>query len=535
MQRFSRLMTLLERENRTSQKIEILAAFFQSEPHQDAVWALYLLCGRKLKRLVKRSQLASIVQEVANIPPWLFDESYAVVGDLAETCALLWPESLCAEHAAVDQNQDSPSLHHWMTERCPSLGKMAQTEAKDSLRLWWRSLSRYELFIAIKLLTGGFRAGVAQGLVVKALAKAFDLPVTGLLEALSGDWPVTDEWFGEMVRGTPIEASSPVPLPFYLASPLEGDPLSLGEVSEYCFEWKWDGIRAQIIKSRDRVAIWSRGEELISDRFPELLTAAREISEDFILDGEILAVNDNGVRPFSDLQTRIGRKKPSAKLIAEIPVNFYAFDCLKWGEKDLRPASLRERRERLEALLADHRCLFPSPALACSSWEEAAHLRLKAKEQKVEGLMIKKWDSPYLMGRKRGAFWKWKVDPMTLDAVLIYAQAGHGRRATLYTDYTFALWKDGQLVPFAKAYSGLDDKAIRELDAWIRKHTIERFGPVRSVEPIRVFEIAFEGIGRSPRHKSGIAVRFPRILRERTDKKAPEADSVESAIALIQE
>lgn len=534
MQRFSQLMATLERENRTSQKIEILASYFQSEPHHDAVWALYLLSGRKLKRLVKRSQLAAIVQDAAKIPPWLFDESYAVVGDLAETCALLWPDNRQEKRSSADHESDYPSLHQWMSERCPSLPKMTPPEVEERLRLWWDGLSRYELFIAIKLLTGGFRAGVAQGLVVKALAKAFDLPVAGLLEALSGDWPVTAEWFGEMVRGTPIEASSLVPLPFYLASPLEDDPNTLGPVSDFCFEWKWDGIRAQIIKSGERVAIWSRGEELISDRFPDLLTAVQEISQDFILDGEILAVNDDGVRPFSDLQTRIGRKKPSAKLMAEIPVRFYAFDCLKWGARDLRPASLRERRESLETLLAGNQHLIPSPALSCNSWEEVAQRRLEAKDRKVEGLMIKKWESPYLMGRKRGAFWKWKVDPMTLDAVLIYAQAGHGRRATLYTDYTFALWRDGQLVPFAKAYSGLDDKAIRELDGWIRKHTLERFGPVRSVEPLRVFEIAFEGIGQSPRHKSGIAVRFPRIIRERTDKKPQDADTVDIALSLIQ-
>lgn len=530
MKRFSALITALDQDASTTYKVEVLAQYFREAPAEDAVWALYLLTGRKLKRLIQRKQLFELIQTTAAIPTWLFDECYAVVGDLAETCALLWPDNLKTE-----QNIQPQSLQIWMQERCALLPSLPPEEVNAQLIAWWQGLPRPELFLAIKLLTGGFRSGVAQGLVVKALAKAYSQEATHLLEGLSGDWPVTGDWFKALVTSPQEAAQFLAPLPFYLASPLTDAPQSLGNINDFCLEWKWDGIRAQIIKHGERIAIWSRGEELISDRFPELVEAAQSLTTDFVLDGEILACAGDVIRPFSDLQLRIGRKKITAKLLQEIPVKFYGFDCLRLGTNDLRAEALKKRREQLESLLRDQQVLQPSPSLICNDWEEAQSLRASAKSRGVEGLMLKRWDAPYRMGRKRGDFWKWKIEPMTLDAVLIYAQAGHGRRATLYTDYTFALWQGEQLVPFAKAYSGLDDAAIRELDTWIRKHTKERFGPVRSVEPLRVFEIAFEGISRSPRHKSGIAVRFPRILRERTDKAPGDADTVERALGLISE
>lgn len=530
MKRFSALLTSLDEDSSTTYKVEVLAEYFREAAPEDAVWALYLLTGRKLKRLIKRTQLFALIQKTAAIPPWLFDECYAVVGDLAETCSLLWPIAIPQDHTPPPA-----SLRLWMEDRCASLPNLAPEHAALQLATWWQGLSRVELFLAIKLLTGGFRSGVAQGLVVKALAKAFEQDPTRLLEALSGDWPITAEWFTALVT-TPQQASQTLsPLPFYLASALTEPPETLGDIKDFCVEWKWDGIRAQIIKHGERIAIWSRGEELISDRFPELISASQKLPADFVLDGEILAYGSDKVRPFADLQLRLGRKKITAKLLQDLPVRFFAFDCLRLGTDDLRSTALSHRRAQLEHLLHEQVVLTPSPRLYCADWHEAQTLRATAKARGVEGLMLKRWDAVYRMGRKRGDFWKWKIDPMTLDAVLIYAQAGHGRRATLYTDYTFALWQGEQLVPFAKAYSGLDDAAIRELDTWIRKHTKERFGPVRSVEALRVFEIAFEGISRSSRHKSGIAVRFPRILRERSDKSAKDADTVEHALALIAE
>ena len=529
MQRFSQLLFDIDLDNATSHKVRVLASYFVEAPPEDAVWAVYLLTGRRLKRLVSRATLASLVQENAQIPDWLFQECYNSVGDLAETCALLWSQKRDQGDAF---NNTHVSLATWMSERCANLAQLPADEGMALLSEWWQGLTRHELFIAIKMLTGGFRSGVAQALVVKALAAAFNQSPAAITEGLSGDWPVTAEWFRHLVTDAEGVRDQLAPLPFYLASPLPGEVADLGPIEEYFLEWKWDGIRAQVIKCGQMVALWSRGEELITERFPELVQEAKLVSDDFVLDGEILAVDGEKVRPFSALQPRIGKKKITARVLAETPVKFVAFDCLRVGERDLRQDPLDVRRSFLDQLLINSKVFQLSPLMRCETWDEAKALRQKAKSFGVEGLMIKHRKAPYLQGRKRGYLWKWKVDPMTLDAVLIYAQAGHGRRGGLYTDYTFALWKDGQLVPFAKAYSGLDDAAVRELDHWIKKHTLERFGPVRSVEPLRVFEIAFEGISRSSRHKSGIAVRFPRILRERTDKKAQDADTVAAALGL---
>ncbi len=383
-------------------------------------------------------------------------------------------------------------------------------------------------------MTGSFRAGVSSRLVTRALAEAFHWEEATLSERLIGDWPVTKEWFlslGDVQeKGTSLK-----PYPFFLASPIDDEVSELGEISDFAIEWKWDGIRAQIVKRAGQVAIWSRGEELISQSFPELMAMASELDDGTIIDGEILAFADGKPRPFAELQKRLQRKKVSEKMTKSNPVVFFAFDCLEFQGEDFRKSSLRKRRDQLETLVSSKNlsALYASPLVSSVTWDELYSQRGESRERLVEGLMLKRWDSHYQIGRKKGDWWKWKVDPMTLDAVLLYAQAGHGRRANLFTDYTFALWKEGTLVPFAKAYSGLSNEEIVALDAWIRKNTKERFGPVRSVTAERVFEIAFEGIQLSPRHKAGIAVRFPRILRERSDKRIEDADTLETAMELL--
>lgn len=526
MKRTVALYQAIDDTTSTKEKTAHLVEYFRSAPAADAVWTLYYFMGKKQKRLVKRSILQDAILEASGLPIWLFDECYSVVGDLAETIALLWDDK-----GAIAEDQP---LHIWVEERLPALAAMTPEEQKELLKAWWRELSTPSIFLLIKLMTGGFRSGVSERIVVRALSEALDVPEARLSERLIGEWPVTAAFF-ESLAGEYDASESLLPYPFFLASPADEIPDSLGDCKEFACEWKWDGIRAQIVRRSAQTAIWSRGEELISGSFPELLRMAEQLPDGTVIDGEILVFSGDEIRPFADLQKRLQRKKVGDKMLKEFPALFLAFDCLQWESVDLRARPLSERRVQLENLHS--RMLHPnlrlSPLLASETWDELRAQRAKARERAVEGLMLKRWSSPYQSGRKRGDWWKWKVEPMTLDAVLLYAQPGHGKRATLYTDYTFGIWRDKQLVPFAKAYSGLSNDEIVELDGWIRKNTLERFGPVRSVKAQRVFEIAFEGIGESTRHKSGLAVRFPRILRERRDKTIEEADSLESAKELM--
>lgn len=528
MRRFLALFQDIDATTSTLAKREALARYFRTTPSSDAIWALYLLMGRKQKRLVNRRMMQDALMDMTGHAPWIFEECYAVVGDLAETIALLLPQKSPAH--------EDQSLQVWMEQRIPELSGQRPPDQIEILKNWWRMHDRDEIFMINKLITGGFRAGVARQLMIKALAEAFDQEEAFMTEQLTGDWPVTAAFIDSLRE--PVTGSSPVlstrPYPFYLATSVQEASRDDIDLSRYAVEWKWDGIRAQLVRRGPNVALWSRGEELISESFPEIIRAAADLPEDCVLDGELLLQKDGKILPFAELQKRISRKKLSGKILASHPAIFLAFDCLERSGIDLRAEAQSVRREHMETLLTGQQETFPvSPLLKADTWEEAAALRREAEDRGGEGLMLKSWDGPYKQGRKRGDWWKWKVDPMTLDSVLVYAQAGHGRRATLFTDYTFALWKDGALVPFAKAYSGLTDAEIQELDAWIRRHTLERFGPVRSVSPERVFEIAFEGIGASSRHKSGLAVRFPRILRERPDKKPEDADTVERAQELI--
>ena len=527
MKRLVQLFEEIDTTTSTKAKVTALATYFQTAPPRDAVWTLYYFLGRKQKRLVKRKTIQTAVQELSELPDWLFEQSYTAVGDLAETIALL------TESIGHKVFTDVP-LHVWIEERLPFLSKQNEDEQKIILKNWWRELATEEVFILTKLLTGGFRAGVSARLVVRGLVEAFQWDEAVLSEKLIGEWPVTEDWFlglGSAER----EGLSLYPYPFFLASPVDGEPKALGPIQDFAVEWKWDGIRSQVVKREGQVAIWSRGEELISQSFPELLILGKELADGTVLDGEILAFAEGKVKAFADLQKRLQRKKVSEKMVKENPAVFLAFDCLQANNVDLRHQPLGERRRILDSIVKDtnHPTLQSSTLILLESWDELLTLRGESRSRGVEGMMLKRLSSVYQMGRKKGDWWKWKIDPMTLDAVMLYAQAGHGKRANLYTDYTFGLWKEGQIVPFAKAYSGLSNEEIGKLDAWIRKNTLEKFGPVRSVKPLKVFEIAFEGIQLSPRHKSGIAVRFPRILRERLDKKPEEADSLATAMELM--
>jgi DNA ligase-1 len=399
----------------------------------------------------------------------------------------------------------------------------------------WNQSNESQRFVWNKLITGGFRVGVSQRLVVRALESFSGIDAMVITHRLMGEWPATADTFRRILSPDTEDADISRPYPFYLAYPLDGPPNELGPLDNWQVEWKWDGIRGQVIKRRDQVFIWSRGEELVTEKYPELADDAALLPDGTVLDGEILPWKEGRPLPFSELQRRIGRKTVGKKLLEAVPTAFLAYDVLEFGGDDIRAEALLQRREILLRLLSNLTAsrLIISPVAAVQSWEDLAILREESRRRGVEGFMLKHKESVYQVGRRRGSWWKWKIDPLTVDAVLIYAQRGHGRRAGLYTDYTFAVWRSDSLVPFAKAYSGLSDEEIREVDRFIQQNTLERYGPVRSVRPELVFEIAFEGIQKSSRHKSGVAVRFPRILRWRRDKKAQEADNIETLNSLL--
>ncbi|MCO8144565.1 ATP-dependent DNA ligase [Rhodovulum tesquicola] len=527
MKRFAALFTALDRTTRTNAKIAALAAYFTDAPQNDRLWTVALLSGRRPRRAVTTTRLREWAAERAGLPLWLFEECYPVVGDLAETIALVLPQA---------SGTSTASLSDHMAE-ITALAQMDEPARKARILATWDSLDGTERFLFNKLITGGFRVGVSQTLMTRALARATGIAEADLSHRLMGDWtPATTTWAALIETPDPTAALSR-PYPFYLAYQIEGDPQALGDPADWCAEYKWDGIRGQLIVRGGTHFLWSRGEELMTDRFPELAQARDFLPPGTVIDGEILGWADDRPLPFAALQKRITRKSLSKRLLAEAPVVLKAYDLLEEDCTDLRPRPLAERRARLEALFArlpDRAPLRLSPLLPFADWAALAETRAAARAAGAEGVMLKRAAAPYLAGRKKGDWWKWKLDPLTVDAVMIYAQAGHGRRATLYTDFTFAVWDGGDLVPFTKAYSGLTDAEFREITAWVRRNTLQRFGPVRQVKPEHVFEIAFEGIQKSPRHKSGIALRFPRMARWRRDKPPAEANTLDDLRTLLE-
>lgn len=564
MQDFARLYVQLDATTSTSAKVDAMVAYLAQADARDAAWAVYFLAGGKPRQVVNMSLLAQAAAQEAGLPPWLFDESYQAVGDLAETIALVLPATGGSCRLA---------LADWMEQRLLPLRGQPHEAVSAQVRRWWQELDMLGRFLLAKLVGGGLRVGVSRQLVQRALARHAGVAPTLMAHRMIGytdarRQPDATRFLALIDPQEVGGAASPSqPYPFFLAHPLDagaGDLESrLGPVSQWQVEWKFDGIRAQVVRRAGQTWIWSRGEELMTDRFPEIETMARGLPDGTVLDGEILAWLPGHDRPapFSLLQRRITRKLVTRKTLAEAPVTFMAYDLLEAGGQDMRARPQRERREHLESLLVNTAWRV-SPIEQALTWEGFAALRESSRERRVEGFMIKRLDSAYGVGRTRtgGLWWKWKIDPLTVDAVLVYAQAGHGRRASIYTDYTFAVWSRPpadaaeaqsvieaiarrepavpgalQLVPFAKAYSGLSDEEFRAVDAVIRRHTVEKFGPVRSVRPSLVFELGFEGIQASGRHRSGLAVRFPRMVRLRHDKPVHEADCLAQLQALLKD
>ncbi|KEF42763.1 MAG: ATP-dependent DNA ligase [Cyanobium sp. CACIAM 14] len=540
MKDFCRLFEELDGTVGTAARVETLVRYFEAAAAADAAWALHALLGKQRRRLITGRRLREICLEQAGLPAWLFDECHAQVGDSAETIALLW-RSGPASIGDREGGGDARPLHVWMEEILPRLAALEGASQAEAVGELWDGLAPQELLVANKLLTGGFRVGVAQGLVLRALARVSGLEESLLAHRLMGGFfPSAEAFRALMAEGGDAEPALSRPYPFFLASPLEPAVLADTAPGDWLLEWKWDGIRGQLIRRGSESFLWSRGEELINPMFPELVALAAALPDGTVLDGEVIVWPETAERPapFAALQRRLGRKAPGGRILRESPAAFVAYDLLEESGEDCRSRPLAERRGRLERLEARsaHPRLRLSRRLELPTWDDLEKLREQAREAGAEGLMLKHLASPYLAGRRRGHWWKHKLAPMELDAVLVYAQAGSGRRANLFTDYTFALRDEaGGLVTFAKAYSGLDAHEINELDRWIRRHTTERFGPVRAVEPLLVFTLAFEGLQRSSRHRSGLAVRFPRILRWRRDRTPDSADSLSSALALLGE
>jgi len=538
MKAFAQLFLSLDETNKTNEKVKVLKDYFNNVPDTDKMHMLALFTGRKPKRFINSTQIRTWAMEVSNIPPWLFAESYQVVGDLAETMALLMPQK---------ESTNEKNLTQWVAE-LNGLGDKTEEERKLWLMDSWATLDSQERFVFNKLLTGSFRVGVSQNLVIKALADITKLDAATLTHRIMGSWMPETYTYDQLVQESGASDDISRPYPFFLAYPVQetsdknksADEMQglLGDAGQWQAEWKWDGIRAQMIKRDGKIFIWSRGEDLATEKFPELHPFLNELPDGTVLDGEILSFQNGLPMPFNVLQTRIGRKNLSKKILEESPVAVIAYDCLEYKGEDIRSKTQSERREILEGLQSatSYPEIFRlSAMISFNSWDELAEIRGQSRAMVAEGIMLKRKSAAYQVGRKRGDWWKWKIDPLSVDAVMIYAQKGHGRRADLYTDYTFAVWDGDKLVPFAKAYSGLTDAEINKVDYFIKRNTLEKFGPVRTVKPELVFEIGFEGINRSTRHKSGIALRFPRILRWRHDKPKEEADTIDTLRALLGE
>ncbi|UWR00684.1 ATP-dependent DNA ligase [Rhodobacteraceae bacterium S2214] len=519
MKDFAQLFARIDESTKTTAKVTALADYFTTAPDDDKLWTIALFSGRRPKRTITAGKLRTWAAEVAGLPDWLFEESYNIVGDLAETISLVLPPP--------EQTADQ-SLTHWI-ETIKQLGTLDDDARKTGIIDAWNTLPDMQRFLFTKLLTGGFRVGVSTKLMTRALAKATDQDEAALTHKLMGNWTPETTTFHALIEANDPTADLSRPYPFYLAYGL--DTLDdLGEPTDWNAERKWDGIRGQFILRGGEHHLWSRGEDLMTDRFPEFAQLKDYLPDGTVIDGEVLAFANDAPLSFNALQKRIGRKTVPKKLLTEAPVILMAYDLLEQDGTDIRDQPLSDRRAALSAIIdaaPDTAPIKLSQSVAFQTWDDLAAERDKSRDLNAEGLMLKNKHSPYLAGRKRGDWWKWKVDPLTIDAVMIYAQAGHGRRANLFTDYTFAVWNGNELTPFTKAYSGLTDKEFREITAWVRKNTLQKFGPVRQVPPEHVFEIAFEGIQASPRHKSGVALRFPRMLRWRHDKPVSEANTLD--------
>jgi DNA ligase 1 len=525
---FAELVYELGTHTKTTDKLNALIRYFAEADDRDKVWMIALFSGRRPRRTISGAKMAEWCADLVGLPLWLFEESYHTVGDMSETIALLIPDDKKAQ-------QSDKSLS-WYIEKFVELEKADEEFKKEFILQSWKELNSKERFVFNKLLSSTFRVGVSQSMMVNALAKTVNLESSVIAHRISGNWDPATTPFDELLSNESGIIDYSKPYPFYLAYAIEEDVNTLGDPEQWQAEWKWDGIRGQFIKRNGLLFVWSRGEDLITEKFPEYQLLVEKLPDGTVIDGEILPVKNGEVLNFNVLQTRIGRKNVTKKQLDEAPAGIFAYDLLEYNGEDIRHLSLEERRQKLTALVNDINIpqLILSPVISFNSWDELAEQRKDSRDRNSEGIMLKRKSSIYQVGRKRGDWWKWKIDPLVIDAVMIYAQKGTGRRSNLYTDYTFAVKDGDKLVSFTKAYSGLTDKEFAQVDNFVKRNSLEKFGPVRTVKPELVFEIAFEGIAASNRHKSGVALRFPRISRWRQDKPASEINTLDDLKKMLE-
>ncbi|MDB5222547.1 MAG: ATP-dependent ligase LigC [Chitinophagaceae bacterium] len=524
---FAALVIQISSSTKTNDKLDALAEYFTLADDKDKVWVIAIFSGRRPKRIVSSTLLAEWCTALANIPSWLFLESYSTVGDLGETIALLLPDP-------VIKDGRGESLSYYL-KKFIEIEKQDELVRKQFIIDSWQQMNHAERFVFNKLITGSFRIGVSQKIIVNALTKVVSLSSSVIAHRISGNWDPSTISFNNMLGDEVVDVDHSKPYPFYLAYALEDEPSSLGDPSEWQAEWKWDGIRGQMIKRNNELFVWSRGEELMTEKFPEYIILKDLLPDGIVLDGEIIPAENGKPLPFAALQTRIGRKNITKKQLTEAPISFFVYDLLEYNYEDWRERSLEERRNKMEEILQkiNNNSIQLPPVIKFTQWDDLAELRKTSREMNSEGIMLKRKNSIYQVGRKRGDWWKWKIDALTIDCVMIYAQKGAGRRSNLYTAYTFAVKDGDQLIPFTRAYSGLTDKEFAQVDNFVKRNSLEKFGPVRTVKPELVFEIAFEGIAASNRHKSGVALRFPRMSRWRKDKKVDEINTLDDLKAML--
>jgi DNA ligase-1 len=521
LQLFAELVTELSSSTKTNDKLQSLVDYFASAPDADKVWVIALFSGRRPRRAVNSRLMREWCLEIIDIPDWLFTECHATVGDFSETLALL----LSDVEIAGSQNEN---LCFYL-EKFIEIEKEDESIKKKFIVESWQQMNSKKKFVFNKLMTGSFRIGVSQKTIVNSLAKTVNLTPSVIAHKISGSWDPVTTTFGELLGENASITDFSKPYPFYLAYAIDENVETLGDTNLWQAEWKWDGIRGQMIKRNNELFVWSRGEELMTEKFPEYYILKDLLPDGIVLDGEIIPAVDGKPLPFAVLQTRIGRKNISKKQLQEAPICFFVYDLLEYNNEDWREKALSERRKKLEEIIlpVQNKTIQLSPVIDFNSWDELASLRRTSREKNSEGIMLKRKDSAYKVGRKRGDWWKWKIDPLTIDCVMVYAAKGSGRRSNLYTDYTFAVRNGDELITFTKAYSGLTDKEFAQIDYFVKRNSIEKFGPVRTVKPELVFEIAFEGIAASNRHKSGVALRFPRMNRWRKDKTVDDINTLD--------
>ena len=522
MNKFSQLFNDLDESTKTNDRLDHLVKYLIESAPEDSIWVCWFLAGNRIKGAIKTSELRTFASERSGLPLWLLEECYDRVGDLAETISLL---------VSTEGEGEIISLSELIGKFIEPMIGMNTEERRQNIFTVWDFLGEKDFLPFHKLLTGGFRMGVSKGNLCKALARVGGVQPAIIAQRLTGNWSPKTLTLEGILNPEDDGGRLCQPFPFCLANPLQEEAENLGSVDDWQVEWKWDGIRAQLINRGGTCMIWSRGDESVGHSFPEVMNAGKWLPGDLCIDGEILAWGQDGLRSFSRLQARLGRKEPGPTILKRDPVRFQAYDLLRLDGIDMRKISLDERREKLEAILSSLPPDFPiglSPLIEKKSWANLTKLREESRDRGVEGFMLKRKNSIYESGRVKGSWYKWKVDPYLADMVVVSAQLGHGKRSNLYSDYSLAVWDEhGELVTVAKAYSGLSDNEIEKVDQFVRKNITGKFGPVRSVKPILVFEIAFEGARSSGRHKSGVALRFPRINRWRTDKKIEDADTLE--------